>query len=446
MTQSSMTDRVLEVIQACEAEWKQSLQAAEERIRELEAEKESLQEQTPEQPSILDEITDSALRKRLEPFQSLESLPLDTLIREAGVVLEDRLRTASGLSGHFGERLVSEAFKPKGGHLEFSTHPAEQTGVMLLYSGAMKFIRNPPMHKLIEYPETTARILIRLIDSLLLLLSEREPSQAKDYSLEERYNYIRDSQTRELAKDAVQRIQAWDPESVIVTPTSGYISLWVAGRRFATVTPSLGHFNIHTDDAEGNWTMYRIDHESHLATLLPLVRSNFERCLPAHRRDQILVAKKERSAEPRWDEASFLHDLGKRKGTEQVAVAQKILDWMKATKLAIRWGRGKGVGTFYLAMRNASGQSIFGLWSNGYVELHQQYLKRFPPFDDESKRAEWLARLDAIPGVRVVDTETGKFPHFPLVPLTDDKALQAFFEAADWVLEEISRASGEGRS
>ena len=44
----------------------------------------------------------------------------------------------------------------------------------MLYRGAMQFIRNPPMHKLVEYKEETARLLLRLIDSLLQLLSEAE--------------------------------------------------------------------------------------------------------------------------------------------------------------------------------------------------------------------------------------------------------------------------------
>ncbi|MBN1935729.1 MAG: hypothetical protein JW934_13760 [Anaerolineae bacterium] len=62
--------------------------------------------------------------------------------------------------------------------LIFSSHSGEQDGVRVLYRGAMQFIRNPPMHKLIEYPENTARLLIRLVDSLLQLLSEAKLRQS----------------------------------------------------------------------------------------------------------------------------------------------------------------------------------------------------------------------------------------------------------------------------
>ena len=102
------------------------------------------------------------------------------MIREAGVVLEDRLR-AMGKAGSDleGVRLVDALLTPGKGRLMFSRHTGEQDGVRMLYRGAMQFIRNPPMHKLIEYPEDTARLFIRLIDSLLQLLSEAEQRQVE---------------------------------------------------------------------------------------------------------------------------------------------------------------------------------------------------------------------------------------------------------------------------
>ncbi len=123
---------------------------------------------------VKDEINDPALKKRLS---KLGSPHLDTLIRESGVVLEDRLRSVSGLNED-GVRLVDAAFSPGDKMLRFSQHPGEQEGVKMLYRGAMQFIRNPPMHKLVDYPIDTAKVLIRLIDSLLLLLPEPAPSSS----------------------------------------------------------------------------------------------------------------------------------------------------------------------------------------------------------------------------------------------------------------------------
>ena len=120
---------------------------------------------------VKSEINDLELKKRLS---KLGSPHLDTLIREAGVVLENRLRSVSGLTED-GVKLVDAAFSQSDKMLKFSQHPGEQEGVKMLYRGAMQFIRNPPMHKLIDYRVDTARVLIRLIDSLLLLLPEPAP-------------------------------------------------------------------------------------------------------------------------------------------------------------------------------------------------------------------------------------------------------------------------------
>ena len=118
------------------------------------------------------EIGDKALKKRLS---TLGAPPLDTLLREAGVVLEDRLRSVSGLKED-GVRLVDEALAPDKKRLILSLHPGEQDGFRMLYRGAMQASRNPPMHKLIDFSVQRAITLLRLIDSLLLLLPESDPA------------------------------------------------------------------------------------------------------------------------------------------------------------------------------------------------------------------------------------------------------------------------------
>jgi hypothetical protein len=171
--ESSLADDVLRVIQEHERDWQQRLQDSEKRGRALEQENERLRKKLDKGTSTLGEITDKVLKERLS---RLGSPPLDTVIREAGVVLEDRLRTVGGADSTLhGVGLVDAVLGSERPTLVFSSHPGEQDGVRMLYRGAMQFIRNPPMHKYIEYSESTARLLIRLIDSLLQLLSEGEP-------------------------------------------------------------------------------------------------------------------------------------------------------------------------------------------------------------------------------------------------------------------------------
>lgn len=176
----SLANKILQVVQEHERDWRERLQNAEDQVRALEQEKEKLREKLDKSSSILNEITDDILKRRVEPLFGLASLPLDTVVREAGVVLEDRLRAVTGTDSSLeGVKLVDAILTPQKGRLIFSLHPGEQDGVRMLYRGAMQFIRNPPMHKLIEYPEDTVRLFIRLIDSLLQLLSEAELRQVE---------------------------------------------------------------------------------------------------------------------------------------------------------------------------------------------------------------------------------------------------------------------------
>jgi hypothetical protein len=117
--------------------------------------------------SFLNELHHPALKDRLA---RLSSAPLDTVIREAGVMFEHHLRNkADPNSSKHGVELIDDALKP-GGKLIFSAHPGEQQGIQFLYRGAVQFIRNPPMHRIIDYPESMAQQFIRLIDSLMILL------------------------------------------------------------------------------------------------------------------------------------------------------------------------------------------------------------------------------------------------------------------------------------
>lgn len=117
------------------------------------------------------EITDKVLIERL---RRLGSTPQDTFIREAGVILEDRLRKISGITDNslYGVTLVDALMTPGKAKIIFSTNLGEQDGARMLYRGAIQFIRNPAMHKLIDYSTNEFIQFIRVIDSLLNLLSE----------------------------------------------------------------------------------------------------------------------------------------------------------------------------------------------------------------------------------------------------------------------------------
>lgn len=132
-------------------------------------EKKFVKEFVQESYSFFENVEHPFLKDRLS---KLSNAPLDTIIREAGVIFETSLREAGNLGpGQYGVKMVDTLLEP-GGKLVFSSYGGEQEGVQYLFRGAMKFVRNPPMHKIIDYPESVAKQYIRLIDVLLLILDQ----------------------------------------------------------------------------------------------------------------------------------------------------------------------------------------------------------------------------------------------------------------------------------
>lgn len=179
---SQLVNSLLKVFTEYEEAWDVKLQDKDERIKQLEQQVSQLENELLDAVTP-DEVIDEALKDRLS---KLKSAPLDTTLREAGVVLESRLRKVGGDvdKNLVGVALVDAVFNPEKGSLIFSDHPGEQEGIKLLFRGAIQFIRNPPMHKMIEYQEGSARTLIRLIDSLLLLLEDGKPRVNNEVKLE----------------------------------------------------------------------------------------------------------------------------------------------------------------------------------------------------------------------------------------------------------------------
>jgi len=101
----------------------------------------------------------------------------DTAVREACVVLEDRLRRAAGLGKEvIGVELVDRCLSPKDGKLVLSEIAAEQQGIHQLYRGTIGFFKNPTSHRIIqEYDVTRARQVVGLIDTLLAVLRDAKP-------------------------------------------------------------------------------------------------------------------------------------------------------------------------------------------------------------------------------------------------------------------------------
>jgi hypothetical protein len=139
-----------------------------------------------------------------------------------------------------------------------------------------------------------------------------------------------------------------------------------------------------------------------------------------------------------WDEPSFFSELEADRGSGETEVARRILQWAKAKKLRIWWGKGKQSGSFF-PMLDHKGQPyfLFALWSYGRVEIQFQHMGK-PPFGDRNKRLELMQRLNTIPGIALTEDVITRRPNIPLSALREKRCLSSFLEIFDWVFQEIT--------
>ncbi len=139
-----------------------------------------LQESTRLSPSPLPtpiyglQILDLELRERcqdlLEQFsEPLDNQRLDTVISEATRVLENRIRSLSGVDQNTKDP-VGAAFGGKDPVVKLSDHEKERQGAVLLFKGTFQFIRNPFHHKIIPIDRERVIQLLGLVDYLLYLV------------------------------------------------------------------------------------------------------------------------------------------------------------------------------------------------------------------------------------------------------------------------------------
>lgn len=124
-------------------------------------------------------IRDEELRRRCLDLLAAEG-DYDRVLREACVVLEDRVRDAIGASPELvGTVLMERAFGTNGA-LRMSLVPAEQVGAMQMFRGLVAFFRNPSGHRLRDDVERDHALRVVVWIDLLLALMEEARVLASD--------------------------------------------------------------------------------------------------------------------------------------------------------------------------------------------------------------------------------------------------------------------------
>jgi uncharacterized protein (TIGR02391 family) len=104
----------------------------------------------------------------------------DEAVRNAFVLLEERLRAMANKEGMTGTQLANYAFSQDGSLAkQLASSPAEKEGLRELYSGAFKLFRNPTAHGVVGYDSADGKSIIGLVNLLLRFLARAsDPSTA----------------------------------------------------------------------------------------------------------------------------------------------------------------------------------------------------------------------------------------------------------------------------
>ena len=93
---------------------------------------------------------DEELKQRCGPLMRINAF--DEAVRNAFVLLEERLRDTVIKEGLTGVQLANHAFAPDSPLAKHLGHtPSEREGLRELFSGAFKLFRNPAAHGVVGY-------------------------------------------------------------------------------------------------------------------------------------------------------------------------------------------------------------------------------------------------------------------------------------------------------
>ena len=143
-----------------------------------------------------------------------------------------------------------------------------------------------------------------------------------------------------------------------------------------------------------------------------------------------------------WTRERFLTELGT-KSTKSAEVAAEILAWAEEQMPSVSWGWGRVMGSFTPVLEcGGEEHQVARIWSNDYVELQFDYMRRRPPFDDQAKRQDLADRFAALPGFTLASNAIDKLPSVGLDALHDVNVRRQFFDVLDWFVAEVKAHAG----
>ncbi len=143
-----------------------------------------------------------------------------------------------------------------------------------------------------------------------------------------------------------------------------------------------------------------------------------------------------------WSPETFFPVLAKNGGLHAERIARKLLEWATENSEWVYWGTGIRDGSFNGLIREGPSRvaNVFGVWTNGRIELGFAYTSPYPPFDREEMRREWFHRVISIKGVELPADSYNRRPSFPLTALAGETEFNQFTDTIQWVFQQLRDA------
>lgn len=136
-----------------------------------------------------------------------------------------------------------------------------------------------------------------------------------------------------------------------------------------------------------------------------------------------------------WDEASFVDEFRDRHGPEATQRMQRLIEWVERDASRIEWGQGGTYGGFTAVYQHEDHEhKPFRVQIDGRLIFYFQFYTE-PPFDAETKRREFVERLNRVPGVSIPADALDRKPSVYLDDLPDE-SIEELLECFRWYIDQ----------
>lgn len=145
-----------------------------------------------------------------------------------------------------------------------------------------------------------------------------------------------------------------------------------------------------------------------------------------------------------WTKDLLLEQVRDLKGEDIVGVIERLIMWCEGKGYYLNYGRGASQSSLQLGYDSGSGKpyKFFNI-TFGKIYVWFDFIKEYPPFDDELKRLNLVKRLNNIKGMNFREDKLASSSSSELTGLVDDTEFEKFCDIFDWMVEEIR--GNEGR-